>query len=66
MFFIGYANETVGYAEEDESENDEKLPSEIQKAVCTVTAGEVRASAEAVTTKKLKGVCGSGMYVYTY
>nr|XP_036213605.1 mediator of RNA polymerase II transcription subunit 15-like [Bactrocera oleae] len=56
---VGYANETVGYAEEDESENDEKLPSEIQKAVCTVTAGEVRASAEAVTTKKLKGVCGS-------
>lgn len=35
------------------------MPSEIQKAVCTVTAGEVRASAEAVTTKKLKGVCGS-------
>uniref|UniRef100_A0A1A9ZU30 MATH domain-containing protein n=1 Tax=Glossina pallidipes TaxID=7398 RepID=A0A1A9ZU30_GLOPL len=32
---------------------------EIQKAVCTVTAGEVRASAEAVTTKTLKGVCGS-------
>ncbi|KAH8339011.1 hypothetical protein KR074_000522 [Drosophila pseudoananassae] len=36
-----------------------KLPSEVQKAVCTVTAGEVRASAEAVTTKTLKGVCGS-------
>jgi len=37
-----------------------KLPSEVQKAVCTVTAGEVKASAEAVTTKTLKGVCGSG------
>uniref|UniRef100_Q9VPG9 RT08523p n=1 Tax=Drosophila melanogaster TaxID=7227 RepID=Q9VPG9_DROME len=36
-----------------------KLPSEVQKAVCTVTAGEVKASAEAVTTKTLKGVCGS-------
>lgn len=34
-------------------------PHEIQKAVCTVTAGEVRASAEAVTTKTLQGVCGS-------
>ncbi|XP_049314120.1 uncharacterized protein LOC105227940 [Bactrocera dorsalis] len=56
---VGYTNETVGYAEENESEDAEKLPSEIQKAVCTVTAGEVRASAEAVTTKKLKGVCGS-------
>ncbi|XP_068143336.1 uncharacterized protein [Drosophila tropicalis] len=38
---------------------DAKLPSEVQKAVCTVTAGEVKASAEAVTTKTLKGVCGS-------
>ncbi|XP_055907322.1 uncharacterized protein LOC129942423 [Eupeodes corollae] len=34
-------------------------PHEIQKAVCTVTAGEVRASAEAITTKTLQGVCGS-------
>uniref|UniRef100_A0A0K8U095 Uncharacterized protein n=1 Tax=Bactrocera latifrons TaxID=174628 RepID=A0A0K8U095_BACLA len=56
---VGYTNETVGYEEENESVDDAKLPSEIQKAVCTVTAGEVRASAEAVTTKKLKGVCGS-------
>ncbi|XP_022215474.2 uncharacterized protein LOC111069639 [Drosophila obscura] len=37
----------------------EELPSEVQKAVCTVTAGEIKASAEAVTTKTLKGVCGS-------
>ncbi|XP_011180255.3 integrator complex subunit 3 homolog [Zeugodacus cucurbitae] len=56
---VDYSNETVGYTDETVSEDDEKLPSEIQKAVCTVTAGEVRASAEAVTTKKLKGVCGS-------
>ncbi|XP_017059659.1 uncharacterized protein LOC108100345 [Drosophila ficusphila] len=42
-----------------ESERVPKLPSEVQKAVCTVTAGEVKASAEAVTTKTLKGVCGS-------
>ncbi|XP_016924646.3 uncharacterized protein [Drosophila suzukii] len=42
-----------------ETETISKLPSEVQKAVCTVTAGEVKASAEAVTTKTLKGVCGS-------
>lgn len=41
------------------NDNDSENPSEIQKAVCTVTAGEVRASAEAVTTKALKGVCGT-------
>ncbi|XP_016970031.1 uncharacterized protein LOC108037876 [Drosophila rhopaloa] len=41
------------------TEKVSKLPSEVQKAVCTVTAGEVKASAEAVTTKTLKGVCGS-------
>ncbi|XP_036326776.1 basic-leucine zipper transcription factor A [Rhagoletis pomonella] len=57
---VDYSNDTLGFAENSISdEADEKLPSEIQKAVCTVTAGEVRASAEAVTTKKLKGVCGS-------
>jgi len=43
-------------------ESGVKLPSEVQRAVCTVNAGEVKASAEAVTTKTLKGVCGSGMY----
>ncbi|TDG42117.1 hypothetical protein AWZ03_011449 [Drosophila navojoa] len=41
------------------TETDIKLPSEVQRAVCTVNAGEVKASAEAVTTKTLKGVCGS-------
>ncbi|XP_055383692.1 uncharacterized protein LOC129613587 [Condylostylus longicornis] len=34
-------------------------PHEMQHAECTVTAGEVKASAEAKTTKTLKGVCGS-------
>ncbi|XP_013109931.2 uncharacterized protein LOC106088797 [Stomoxys calcitrans] len=42
-----------------EESEDSSSPSEVQKAVCTVTAGDVRASAEAVTTKALKGVCGS-------
>ncbi|KAH8370281.1 hypothetical protein KR093_002924, partial [Drosophila rubida] len=40
-------------------ESNGKLPSVVQRAVCTVNAGEVKASAEAVTTKTLKGVCGS-------
>ncbi|XP_033158763.1 uncharacterized protein LOC117140110 isoform X2 [Drosophila mauritiana] len=46
-------------ASPSDTEASPKLPSEVQKAVCTVTAGEVKASAEAVTTKTLKGVCGS-------
>lgn len=42
------------------SEADNELkPIETQKAVCTVTSGDVRASAEAFTTRELKGVCGS-------
>ncbi|XP_032591250.1 uncharacterized protein LOC6557768 [Drosophila grimshawi] len=44
---------------EQDPDADLHLPSEVQKAVCTVNAGEVKASAEAVTTKTLKGVCGS-------
>lgn len=36
-------------------------PSETQRAQCTITAGEVQASAEATMTKTLKGVCGSSM-----
>lgn len=54
---VELANVTTNPLEPDASP---KLPSEVQKAVCTVTAGEVKASAEAVTTKTLKGVCGSG------
>ncbi|XP_067613282.1 uncharacterized protein [Eurosta solidaginis] len=56
---VDYKNETLNQAETSDDADDQKRPSEIQKAVCTVTAGDVRASAEAVTTKKLKGVCGS-------
>ncbi|XP_065365433.1 uncharacterized protein LOC135958455 [Calliphora vicina] len=41
------------------STNEDLKPSEVQKAVCTVTSGDVRASAEAFTTRELKGVCGS-------
>ncbi|XP_017137798.1 uncharacterized protein LOC108152751 [Drosophila miranda] len=43
----------------NDTEPIQEHPSEVQKAVCTVTAGEIKASAEAVTTKTLKGVCGS-------
>ncbi|KAH8300404.1 hypothetical protein KR018_004448 [Drosophila ironensis] len=53
------SNVTGNPLEMDPEAGDSKLPSEVQKAVCTVTAGEVKASAEAVTTKTLKGVCGS-------
>lgn len=37
-----------------------KPPYETQRAQCTVTAGEVQASAEASVSKTLEGVCGSG------
>ncbi|CAD7081586.1 unnamed protein product [Hermetia illucens] len=36
-----------------------KPPYETQRAQCTVTAGEVQASAEASVSKTLEGVCGS-------
>lgn len=32
---------------------------ETQNAQCTITAGEVRASAQASTSKKLEGICGT-------
>ncbi|KAM8708040.1 hypothetical protein ACLKA7_015071 [Drosophila subpalustris] len=48
-----------GYDSSKSDESGVKRPSEVQRAVCTVNAGEVKASAEAVTTKTLKGVCGS-------
>ena len=35
-------------------------PTEYQKAECTITAGDVRATAEAKVMKSLKGVCSSG------
>lgn len=55
-------NNLNGYDSSRDEETHPKLPSEVQRAVCTVNAGEVKASAEAVTTKTLKGVCGSGKH----
>lgn len=53
-------NNLNGYDSSRDEGTHSKLPSEVQRAVCTVNAGDVKASAEAVTTKTLKGVCGSG------
>lgn len=53
-------NNLNGYDNTRDEDTHSKLPSEVQRAVCTVNAGDVKASAEAVTTKTLKGVCGSG------
>lgn len=33
---------------------------ETQSAQCTITAGDVQASAQATISKRLEGVCGSG------
>lgn len=38
---------------------EEDGPLEIQSAQCTITAGDVKASAQASISKKLEGVCGS-------
>lgn len=38
---------------------DDDNPTETQSAQCTITAGDVQASAQATITKKLEGVCGS-------
>lgn len=35
-------------------------PHETQSAQCTITAGDVQASAQATISKRLDGVCGSG------
>lgn len=35
-------------------------PQETQSAQCTITAGDVQASAQATISKRLDGVCGSG------
>lgn len=42
--------------------NAEEFPHETQSAQCTITAGEVQASAQATISKKLEGVCGSSSY----
>ncbi|TMW43456.1 hypothetical protein DOY81_011464, partial [Sarcophaga bullata] len=55
---INEITETTNAPETQET-NNALNPTETQKAVCTVTSGDVRASAEAFTTRELKGVCGS-------
>lgn len=37
----------------------DEFPVESQSAQCTITAGNVQASAEATMSKKLEGVCGT-------
>lgn len=40
-------------------------PYETQSAQCTITAGDVQASAQATISKRLEGVCGSGTHITT-
>lgn len=44
---------------------DDGLPVETQSAQCTITAGDVQASAQASVSKKLEGVCGSSKFFWT-
>lgn len=39
--------------------SDDDLPMETQQAQCTISAGEVQASAQATISRKLEGVCSS-------
>lgn len=40
--------------------NDDDSPFETQIAQCTITSGDVQASAQASISKKLEGICGTG------
>lgn len=44
----------------------DEIPVESQSAQCTITAGDVQASAEATMSKKLEGVCGTCKFVYEF
>lgn len=51
-------NATVPEKQSDTTETEDQ-PTETQSAQCTITAGDVQASAQATISKKLEGVCGS-------
>lgn len=40
-----------------------KLPKETQMAQCTVTSGDIKASAQATFSKKLEGVCSTREFI---
>lgn len=51
-------NATIVEKQSDGTETEDQ-PTETQSAQCTITAGDVQASAQATISKKLEGVCGS-------
>lgn len=51
-------NATILEKQSDTTETDDQ-PTETQSAQCTITAGDVQASAQATISKRLEGVCGS-------
>lgn len=42
-------------------DSDDDSPIETQSAQCTITAGDVKAQAQATISKKLEGICSSSM-----
>lgn len=51
-------NATIPEQQSDATESEDQ-PTETQSAQCTITAGDVQASAQATISKRLEGVCGS-------
>lgn len=43
-------------------DKDNGLPKETQMAQCTVTSGDIKASAQATFSKKLEGFCSTSNY----
>lgn len=41
-------------------DKDKGLPKETQMAQCTITSGDIKASAQATFSKKLEGFCSTG------
>lgn len=42
------------------TDKEKTLPKETQMAQCTVTSGDIKASAQATFSKKLEGFCSTG------
>lgn len=45
-------------------DQDKTLPKETQMAQCTITSGDIKASAQATFSKKLEGFCSTGFELF--
>lgn len=47
-------------------DKDKSLPKETQMAQCTITSGDIKASAQATFSKKLEGFCSTSKLYITF